>query len=275
MAATLERKTVAFELKAVGDDGGWFEGYAAVFNNIDWWGDIIAPGAFQDTLPQFLKEGFVGGLNHGWSDPIGKPLEASEDQRGLFVKGSIEETAHGKDCRVLIKEGVVKKMSIGFLAKDRSYLETAEEVEKYWQSVGYTPSEEDRALSKCGARLLTKVRLYEFSPVTLPANGRADITDAKSGPDGLPALHEHSLQVIEDLEGLVKRLSGTAQKRSGEGKTLAPQHVISLKRAQDAITQLLAVPDEALAPRVSDLKRAAIKQVATLQELLIGGPSIP
>lgn len=272
MATTLERKVVPFEMKAVSDDGGWFEGYAAVFNNIDGWGDIIAPGAFKDTLPQFLKEGFVGGLNHAWSDPIGKPLDAEEDGKGLFVKGSIEETAHGKDCRVLIKQGVVKKMSIGFVAKGRELLETEDDVERYWAQNGYTPTDDDRAKAKYGARLLTKVNLYEFSPVTLPANRLADITGAKSGPDGLPTVHEQSVKVIEDLEALVGRLSETALKRSGEGKPLAPQHVVGLKRAQDAIARLLTASPETAA-EVADLKREALRQEAAFQALLIGGPA--
>ncbi len=36
---------VPFELKAV-DEAGNFEGYAAVFNNVDLGDDVILPGAF-------------------------------------------------------------------------------------------------------------------------------------------------------------------------------------------------------------------------------------
>ena len=36
---------VPFELKSV-DDAGNFEGYAAVFNNVDLGDDVILPGAF-------------------------------------------------------------------------------------------------------------------------------------------------------------------------------------------------------------------------------------
>lgn len=36
---------VPFELKSV-DDAGNFEGYAAIFNNVDLGDDVILPGAF-------------------------------------------------------------------------------------------------------------------------------------------------------------------------------------------------------------------------------------
>ncbi|WP_410318431.1 HK97 family phage prohead protease, partial [Klebsiella pneumoniae] len=41
----MSKLEVPFELKAV-DDAGNFEGYAAVFNNVDLGDDVILPGAF-------------------------------------------------------------------------------------------------------------------------------------------------------------------------------------------------------------------------------------
>src|SRR6185503_11239202 len=103
------------ELKA-SDDGGQFEGLAAAFFNVDdsYWPDILAPGCFTQDLPEFLSEGFVSGINHDWDQPIGKPLSAAENASGLYVKASISDTACGRDVRTLLKDGVVKRMSIGF-----------------------------------------------------------------------------------------------------------------------------------------------------------------
>lgn len=175
----LERKILSFELKAASSDGSTFEGYANAFNNIDSYGEIVVPGAFADTLVQFLSVGFIGGLNHNWDEPIGKPTGAREDAKGLFVQGKISATDHGNDCMILLKDGVIKKMSIGYRVKGAEYLDTAEDVANYWKEQNYAPSPDDIAAAQYGARLLTKILLYEFSPVTVPANSLADITTVK------------------------------------------------------------------------------------------------
>ena len=43
------QKLCSFELKAVGESGA-FEGYAAVYGNVDQGGDMIQPGAFGKTI---------------------------------------------------------------------------------------------------------------------------------------------------------------------------------------------------------------------------------
>ena len=68
--------------KLNGDSGG-FEGYASVFHLLDYHHDIIAPGAYKDDAPRFLKEGFIGGVGHDHSNPIGKPQRLFEDGYGL------------------------------------------------------------------------------------------------------------------------------------------------------------------------------------------------
>src|SRR6185437_2233995 len=95
------------EVKATGGDGSEFEGYCAAFNNVDSYGDVILPGAFAKSLPDFLKNGQIC-FNHG--PVIGVPLAAHEDAKGLFVKGRISDTMMGRDCKTLLKDGVIRKM---------------------------------------------------------------------------------------------------------------------------------------------------------------------
>jgi len=175
----MDFKILPFELKSASDTGSEFSGYANCFNNIDSAQEIVAPGAFTDTLANFMSNGFIGGLNHNWDSPIGKPISAKEDPKGLFVEGKISPTQHGKDCMVLMKDNVIKKMSIGYRVQGDTYLEDAEEVGAYWKSQGYTPTASDIAAAQNGARVLTKIHLFEFSPVTVPANTMADITRVK------------------------------------------------------------------------------------------------
>lgn len=175
----MDFKILPFELKASEGDGSQFAGHANAFYNIDSAQEIVTPGAFADTLEQFLAVGFIGGLNHNWDEPIGRPTTAREDAKGLYVEGQISNTQHGKDCKILLKDKVVKKMSIGYRVLGDEYLENAEEVAAFWKQAGYTPTTNDIAKAQGGARLLTKLHLYEFSPVTVPANSMADITRVK------------------------------------------------------------------------------------------------
>ncbi len=47
----IEHKTVRFEVKATGGDGGTGEGIGNAFFMVDTYGDIVAPGAFTPSLP--------------------------------------------------------------------------------------------------------------------------------------------------------------------------------------------------------------------------------
>lgn len=174
----MDHKIIPFELKSAGDDGE-MEGHANAFYNVDSAIEIVDRGSFLDCIPQFLLDGFVGGLNHDWDNPCGKPTYAAEDAKGLMVKAKISATSHGKDVRILLKDNVIKKMSIGYRVLGDEQLEDADAVAAYWKRVGYTPTAQDIARSQNGVRLLTKLQLYEFSPVTVPANSMADITRVK------------------------------------------------------------------------------------------------
>ncbi len=180
----MERKTLPFEMK-VNTMESEIQGYASAFNNLDDVGDIVAPGAFADSLGEFIASGFLGGLNHDWDNPIGRPLEAHEDGKGLWIRGAISDTAAGQDCHRLMKDGVITKLSIGFRTLEQKYLDTANAVRDYWRNVGYAPSRDEWARAAQGARLITKAQLIEVSPVTVPANRLAEIIGVKTLRSGI------------------------------------------------------------------------------------------
>ncbi|HXS24489.1 MAG TPA: HK97 family phage prohead protease [Gemmatimonadales bacterium] len=219
----LKYKTFAFlDCKAEGDgDGSEFSGYAAVFNNVDSYGDVIVPGAFKRTLDDFMLNGQIC-FNHG--EVIGKPLDAKEDQKGLFIRGKISDTAKGRDCKTLIKDKVMRKMSIGYRAVQAKSA-VPDDVRKYWQEVGYQPTEQDAFNlidNKYGLTFLHEIKLYEASPVAFPANTEADITGSK----GMLKLSELAQLVKELKEGrklstsMRDRLSGHHQSLSAVCKDL-------------------------------------------------------
>lgn len=187
-----EKKSVFdFEFKVSGSGNGTFEGYANAFNNVDSVGDIVAVGAFADTLKNFVEEGFVGGVNHDWDEPIGCIVEAKEDALGLFIKAQFSSISKAQDTRTLMQERVIKKMSIGYRTKQYEWLDE-DGVRAYWESVGYTPTAQDesnmeRAIKYWGeVRLIKKANVFEASPVTRAANSEARILTVKNDARALP-----------------------------------------------------------------------------------------
>lgn len=147
----MEKKSMKFEMKAIGENV--IEGYSAYFNNIDSYGDIIESGAFNKTIQENRNRVKVL-WQHDTNMPIGKPIEMYEDSRGLYVKAQISMTDIGKNAMILMRDGVVDEMSIGYDVIKDEY--------------------------KGRNRVLKELRLWEFSPVTFAANEKAKITSAKN-----------------------------------------------------------------------------------------------
>lgn len=161
------------KLAAADDKEMTFAGYGAVFGNVDSYGDVIQPGAFADTLAASQKSGQFpamlmqhGGWGMGADDmtPVGIWTGLSEDGHGLKVEGKLADTPRGREAYTLLKmtpRPAITGLSIGYIAKEFAQR---------------TKPEEPR-------RTLKKVDLMEVSLVTFPANGKARISQVKSGAD--------------------------------------------------------------------------------------------
>lgn len=147
-----------------------FSGYGAVFGNIDAYGDVIAPGAFADTLaasqnsgewPDMLLQHGGMGLSAEDMTPIGLWTSLSEDGHGLKVEGKLADTPRGREMYTLLKmepRPAINGLSIGYIAKE---------------STPRSRPEEPR-------RTLKKVDLIEVSLVTRPANRKARVSGVKA-----------------------------------------------------------------------------------------------
>lgn len=163
----METKSFKFESK-VDLEKNTFEGYAAAFGNIDSHDDIIEQGAFSKTLRESISRIKVL-WQHDPMSPIGLPIQMSEDTKGLHVKAKISETSLGKDALILMKDGVINELSIGYNA------------------IKHLMDEDT------GIRHLKELKLMEFSPVTWASNDMATITSAKQ--------LNNMLNGINDLQG--------------------------------------------------------------------------
>lgn len=159
-AKSLTYKKVAFEIKQTEEDPEFFffEGYASTFGNIDRGSDIIHRGAFTESLTE-LKPKVLWGHDMG-SPPIGVSIEAFEDARGLFVKARLPKADTFVSGRIMpqVKNGSIDSMSIGFNIIDF-------DMEK----------QDDNFI-----RNIRKVKLWEYSLVTIPMNAEAMLTGHKS-----------------------------------------------------------------------------------------------
>jgi HK97 family phage prohead protease len=156
---------IEFKFAEDGAETMSFEGYGAVFGNVDSYGDVIAPGAFAATLAEAHKSGQRpamllqhGGVTGEDMTPIGVWQSMSEDGAGLQVKGQLAPTPRGREVYELLKMGAINGLSIGYIAKE-------------WQQ--RSKPEEPR-------RTLKAIDLYEVSLVTFPANPKARVQNVKS-----------------------------------------------------------------------------------------------
>lgn len=155
---TTKNLDFACELKATGDTGT-FEGYGSVFNIVDRGDDIVAPGAFTETLATAKAAGRLPAMlwQHRQAEPIGVYTAMDEDGVGLRVTGKLAlKTVRGAEAYELLKMGAITGLSIGFRVRDDS-----------WDRV-------------TGVRTIKKADLYELSLVTIPMNDSSRVSAVKS-----------------------------------------------------------------------------------------------
>jgi HK97 family phage prohead protease len=156
-----------FEVKAVQEDGV-FEGFGSVFGNVDAYKEVVAPGAFAESLAGWKAAGRLPPVlwQHRSGEPLGPYLEMEERPVGLHVRGQllVDDVQRAKEARALMKAKAVNGLSIGFVTREDSY---------------------DRVT---GIRTLKKVDLWEVSVVTFPANPAAQISGVKGLIDAIETL---------------------------------------------------------------------------------------
>lgn len=138
------------------------EGYASTWDK-DSVDDVIKQGAFAKSIREGLPAKRIKMLwQHKY--PLGMPLEMTEDSKGLYAKARVSKTRLGDEALELMSDGVVDRMSIGFTIPQGKSICDAK-----------------------GVRIISEVKLMEFSPVTFPANENAAITAVKSLTDAIAA----------------------------------------------------------------------------------------
>ena len=214
----------SFEIKEMqGDGAGVFEGYASTFGNIDSVNDVIEKGAYRKTIATYKSNGSKMPLlfQHNTSDVRGVITAMDEDDKGLYVRGSLLKTERGNELREMLTMGAIRKMSIGFMPKLYEYDQGGE------------------------LRILKEIDLFEVSMVTFPANDKADVTYVKSLPESEREF-EKMLRQAGYSQNQAKAITchgfkAATQKRDvSELNQRDAEAVVKLATALDGVSELLA-----------------------------------
>ena len=157
-SGALKVRDFDLSVKSVADDGT-FDGYGSVWGVIDSYQEIVAPGAFTDSLAELSAKGRPVPVlwQHRSDTPIGVWDKLEEDEHGLRGDGTllVADVAQAREAHALMKARAVTGLSIGYWVRESSFDE------------------------KTGIRTLTKLDLVEISLVTFPANDDARVEAVK------------------------------------------------------------------------------------------------
>ncbi|CAN5255624.1 HK97 family phage prohead protease [soil metagenome] len=129
--------------EAIPKTGLRITGYASLWGEADLNGDVVAHGAFGDSLARTGAAGVRMLHQHEPRSVVGVWDEMVEDDRGLWVSGRIEDwSAEARFASALSRAGALDGLSIGFRAA--------------------------KARRDGRLRVLTQVELWEVSLVTFP-----------------------------------------------------------------------------------------------------------
>lgn len=203
----MEHKYKDFLVKEVGEseDEHYIIAYAATFHEEpDSYGDIIAPGAFTETLKNWSESNANIPLlfGHRMDDPllnIGVVTEAEQDDTGLKVKAVFDMTnERGAYAYKLVKEGRLSKLSFAYDVLDAA------------------PRELDNGIQ---VNELRKLDIFEVSLVPVPANQHAEVievkdvepetkeaTDETEEPEQANVETEEPVEVKANIEALIARI---------------------------------------------------------------------
>lgn len=171
----------SIEKKEAGEDGILhIKAYALAFNNVDSWGDIIAPGACDEFLKSENLQRMALCYQHNINEVVGVITAVGVDEKGMWIEADVLPTTTGKDVQTLIKAGAVKEFSIGYYAEQYHY----EKRDGYAYDI----------------RVLDAITIVEVSPVTRAANPQAVLIDAKNDGEGAEEKNEVQEDAPEEIK---------------------------------------------------------------------------
>ncbi|ARA79623.1 HK97 family phage prohead protease [Pseudomonas ficuserectae] len=193
----MSKLEVPFELKTV-DEAGNFEGYAAVFNNVDLGDDVILPGAF--TKVKTTRGGKLKlALYHDLTRLVGA-ADYTQDDHGLLLKGKVNlAVSYARDAYELMKSEILDSMSIGFNTIKADF--------------------EERAGRR--VRIIKEAELWEASFVPFGMNPEAQVLTVKSDIRLFETALRERMGLSQKEAAAVASLGYSALRRDGGSEATA------------------------------------------------------
>lgn len=223
---------------------GEFTGYAAVFGNVDTYGDVVVKGAFAESL-SIYKPGGAGipcYWSHRMDDPemcIGETLTAAEDEIGLKVTVRLDLETNPKAARAyeLIRAGRVAQMSFAYQVLDAEWVER-----------------EDAPFGE--AYELRKLKLFEVSLVQIGANTETEVTDVKKAVARVKAGRKISAATHEKLAQARDLISEVIESTDDDGSSQEPDDAKAQEPETAKAQELTPVKERTLdANEIQKLKK--------------------
>lgn len=263
-----------------GDPPGSFTALVSVFGNTDRQGDIVAKGAFTDTLAKWASSAANGRplpvlWSHDWTDPfsvLGDVTAAEETDEGLLVTASLDlDNPKAAQVYNQMKAGRINQFSFSATTPDEPGAWSLEE-------------DEDGNL----VQVLKKLDLIEVGPCLRGANGETSLVSIKSAD--LPARFTPKLKAEGDgatagdpadddpdddptslIASLDAILDQALQLASTAGDNpMVAQQVFALVTAADAIVDMvmdmLNIPDPDDEPGYSTNAAKALEAAGVIQK---------
>lgn len=241
------------EVKAGPDDGlaeGEFIVYPSTFTREpDSYGDVVAKGAFLDTIQQWKDSGnsMPGLFGHRMDDPdfyVAYALDMDEDEHGWRVHGAFDmESPKGPHVYRLVKGRRLNQLSFAF--------DTLEE--------GAVELEDGSKANE-----LRKLRVHEFSFVPIGANQDTSVVAVKGIVDGLKAgrvlskANETSLREARDaIDSVLSSMPDAGAQENGDG-TSDQDQASGTGKANDAGAQRVKSEEPTGAPSARALAAQAL-----------------
>lgn len=180
-------KLKTFEVKS----NGSITGYASTWiREPDSYGDVVAKGAFLDSISQIEAEGKKLPLlwNHDSYDIksfIGTVTDLEEDEHGLKFTATFDDTEEAQRARQLASDGRLAKFSFAYDVIEQAEIEL----------------EDGRKANE-----LRKLRIHEISLVMYPANPDTSVIEVKSGRRNSAKDADAIREAITLLQGVLGEL---------------------------------------------------------------------
>ena len=213
----MDHKTKNFALLKSDEDAGKISGYFSTYDRIpDSYGDVVAPGAFTDTIKEREESGHKFPLcwNHDLNQIIGQVDTIEDTEKGPLMTASFFNTLLAQEKREIVKSGVVYQFSFAYDVREAAQV-TLEDGTR--------------------ANELQKLDLFEVSIVPVPANPRAEVTDIKAGRRNSAKDADAIREAISLLQGVLGELEDTDEDQKGtEAKAEEPDTANAKERKRAA-----------------------------------------